>query len=368
MHFELNYVKLVAVLASLAAIAAPMAQATLAVTNGNFESGAGFKADVIGWFDGTHGPVMEEWNDVFQDTNPVAPQAGTTVVWSGVVNATNFLYQPIGTKGSADGTMDVSIVVGDNASGPFTIGIYQSASFVGADGTDVAGAPGVTLIDSLTHTISYATGVVGTETATLSLATANLTGTIFLRFHYGVDGGGANGYLKGDLVTLAVQSGGDPYAAWAGTKELTVDNNGRDADPDNDGRSNLMEFALDGEPLSGANDGKVVGRVATLADTSKVLTLTLPLRSGTDFSTSGPGALVSAPVDGMVYHIQGSADLADFTTLAVTEVTGDDAAAIQAGMPNTLASGWTYRTFRTPGSVAAGNPRGFLRCAVAGAP
>ncbi|MSU36858.1 MAG: hypothetical protein EXS36_17525 [Pedosphaera sp.] len=158
---------------------------------------------------------------MFQDTNPVSPQTGTTVVWSGNASAKNFLYQVIGTKEAAYGTIDISIVVGDNASGSFTIGIYQSATFTGADETDVAGASGVTLIDSEFQNISYALGVVGTETATLSLATANLTDPIFLRFHYGEDSVG-EGWLKGDNITMNVAVIPEPstYAAIFGVVAL----------------------------------------------------------------------------------------------------------------------------------------------------
>ncbi|MDA0765917.1 MAG: PEP-CTERM sorting domain-containing protein [Verrucomicrobia bacterium] len=191
----------VALLAALAAIAAPNASAALTVTNGDFETGGGFNANVSGWFDGTIGP--NAWDDLFQDTNPLSPQAGTTVVWSGNANAQNFLYQPIGTKEASDATIDVSIVVGAGATGPFTIGIYQSATFSGADGTEVAGASGVTLIDSSTWDIAYAADAVGPEMTTLSLATANQSDPIFLRFHFGEDGM-ADGWLRGDNITMTV--------------------------------------------------------------------------------------------------------------------------------------------------------------------
>lgn len=118
---------------------------------------------------------------------------------------------------------------------------------------------------------------------------------------------------------------------------------------------------MDGDPLSGINDGKVATQVATLADSSKVLTLTLPLRTGTDFSSSGPGELVSAAIDGVVYHIQGSDELVDFTTMAVSEITETDATDIQAGLPGLTSGDWTYRTFRTPGTLADGDPRDFIR-------
>jgi autotransporter-associated beta strand protein len=44
-----------------------------------------------------------------------------------------------------------------------------------------------------------------------------------------------------------------PYLAWAALKGLTAANNGVEADPDNDGISNLQEYYFDGNPLSGSS-------------------------------------------------------------------------------------------------------------------
>jgi len=159
---------------------------------------------------------------------------------------------------------------------------------------------------------------------------------------------------------LAVTS---PYGDWAAAKGLTSLNNGPGMDPDNDGRSNLAEFAFDGDPRSGVNDGKVVGKVATLpSDGSKVLTLTLPVRTGATFS--GATEQVSAAIDGIVYTIQGSGTLdAASWNLVIAEVIGSDALGVRAGLP-TLSAGWTYRTFRSPGTVTDGDPRDFLHVKV----
>ena len=135
------------------------------------------------------------------------------------------------------------------------------------------------------------------------------------------------------------------------------------------GRSNLAEFAFDGDPRSGLNDGKVVSKVATLpSDGSKVLTLTRPVRNGATFS--GATEQVSALIDGLIYTIQGSATLdPDSWTLVITEITNPaDVAAIQAGLPalsdinGDSVADWTYRTFRTPGTVTDGShPHDFIR-------
>ena len=170
--------------------------------------------------------------------------------------------------------------------------------------------------------------------------------------------------------TLTVSSGAAfvPYTAWAFATALTG-SPGSDtdpdpaADPDHDARTNLEEFGFDGNPLKGTADGKVAGKVLTLPSAgTKVFALTLPLRNGTTFS--GTTEQVSANIDGIVYTIQGSATLDTATwTLAVSEILGADAAAIQAGMP-ALSTGWTYRTFRTAGSVPAEGNHNFLRAKV----
>jgi len=105
----------------------------------------------------------------------------------------------------------------------------------------------------------------------------------------------------------------------------------------------------------------VVGKVATLTDASKVLTLTLPVRAGATFS--GATEQVSNVVAGVVYTIQGSDTLATADwILAVTEITDPtDKAAIQAGLPDLTDGNWIYRTFRSPGTTTDGDPRDFLR-------
>ncbi|MGC4014737.1 MAG: hypothetical protein QM755_09515 [Luteolibacter sp.] len=90
------------------------------------------------------------------------------------------------------------------------------------------------------------------------------------------------------------------------------------------------------------------------------LTLTLPVRgSGTTFS--GSTEQVSALVDGIYYHVQGSNDLTNFTA-TVVEVTGADATSIQSSLP-TLSTGWFYRTFRSQNSVSV-TPKTFLRAKI----
>jgi autotransporter-associated beta strand protein len=147
----------------------------------------------------------------------------------------------------------------------------------------------------------------------------------------------------------------DPFPAWAVSKGLNGTpgfENGKGDDPDGDGFTNLDEFAFDGNPLSGANDGKIVGKIATVGP-DQVMTLTLPVRNGATFANDG-GDQLSALIDGVYYRVEGSLDLSVFAN-TVTEVTP----AVSAGLP-ALSSGWSYRSFRAPGTVPTVS-RTFLR-------
>ena len=135
------------------------------------------------------------------------------------------------------------------------------------------------------------------------------------------------------------------------------------ANPDGDSLNNLGEFATDGNPTSGLSSGKIVGKIAPVGGIN-ALTLTLPVRNGTVLDPADPagGELgLKQTADGLFYKIQASDNLAS-TPLTVTEVTGPDATAIQLGLP-ALNSGWTYRTFRSPGPVA-GDPVEFMRAVI----
>jgi autotransporter-associated beta strand protein len=159
----------------------------------------------------------------------------------------------------------------------------------------------------------------------------------------------------GNTLELVYTAGaGTPFSTWADDQGLTAGNNGEDDDPDEDGDSNRVEFAVDGNATSGKASGKVVHKIAT-ANGEPALTLTLPVRNGAVFSGATEQ---SAIVDGVVYRIQAGNSLAAWG-LAVSEVTGADATTIQAGLPP-LSTGWTYRTFRSPGPVS-GDPKEFIR-------
>ena len=145
----------------------------------------------------------------------------------------------------------------------------------------------------------------------------------------------------------------DPFPSWIagfpGVGALT----GKADDPDGDGLTNLDEFALDGNPASGSDSGKVRARIEAVG-AEQALVITLPVRNGASFAGTTSKA---ATIDKVVYTVDGSNTLGTFDQ-GVTEIT-----ASSGGLP-TLSTGWTYRTFRLNGAIGGATPRGprgFLR-------
>jgi autotransporter-associated beta strand protein len=262
---------------------------------------------------------------------------------TGAISGTATLVSNVGgglTK-SGSGTMTLSganTYVGNTTVNAGTLAI--STSYL-ADAADVSIAVGASMA------LNYS----GTDTVDeLTIdGIAKSPGT------YGATGSGATNIDDVHFTgtgTLTVTNGpaASAYASWATARGLddsdAAHSSAKSADPDGDGKNNLYEFAFDGNPLSAVEDGKVVGKVATVGS-DQVLTLTLPVRTGATFS--GSPAKVSALIDGITYRVEGATDLVTFTD-TITEVTGGDATTIQTGLP-TLSTGWTYRTFRVAGTV-----------------
>ena len=62
--------------------------------------------------------------------------------------------------------------------------------------------------------------------------------------------------------------------------------------------------------------------------------------------------------DDINYHVQATNSLSTYP-LEVSEITGAEAATLQAGLP-ALNAGWEYRTFRAPGDIST-TARQFMR-------
>jgi fibronectin-binding autotransporter adhesin len=135
---------------------------------------------------------------------------------------------------------------------------------------------------------------------------------------------------------------------------------GPNADPDADGDSNLLEFALGGDPASGSDSPKVFPLIADSDDagTAKELLLTIAVRDGTPVFLPTSGGSPTATRDGVTYTIQGSLDLVTFNS-PVSVVATVAPPAPDAVPP----AGYTYRTFSLAGSDGLPG-RGFLRVTV----
>lgn len=153
------------------------------------------------------------------------------------------------------------------------------------------------------------------------------------------------------VLSLTVASG-TPFSNWMSTNYPTVTANLPQDDPDGDGFNNLIEFALNGVPNDGSNNGYcVVATEDTNANTQKELTLTIAVRKASG-SPVFSGSPLSGSADGVKYTIEGSLDLA-FPNSAVSEAT-------PASGPGGLPADYEYRRFRLNASEGLSG-KGFLR-------
>jgi hypothetical protein len=164
-----------------------------------------------------------------------------------------------------------------------------------------------------------------------------------------------------DNVSVAVSGSynpSTPFQTWAlanGLDGTTGKEDGPADDPDQDGASNFEEFAFGANPLSGSS-GSLTGVVTadTTADSQPELLLTLAVRTGASFSGS-PSP--TATLDGVIYTIQGSANLGTFDQIVEGPLASP---VIPASLPLSPPTGYEYLTFRLAGSNGLPS-RGFLR-------
>ncbi|MES2924299.1 MAG: immunoglobulin domain-containing protein [Verrucomicrobiota bacterium] len=196
------------------ALSATTAHASLAITNGDFQTSApaATQADVVGWFDDSPSPT-NWWEGAWYGPT-VSPfttnRSCLGLSWQG--GTPHWAYQGIGTNSAGAQNLKLQFDAGSftDAGEARNLGIkvdlYQSnGSFVGGDNVDIATAGGVTLIS----TFSVATGnltagqTVTALNGTLSLATANTTGQLFLRISNYAAGAGQPWAAVDNLVIVA---------------------------------------------------------------------------------------------------------------------------------------------------------------------
>jgi hypothetical protein len=177
-----------------------------------------------------------------------------------------------------------------------------------------------------------------------------------------VDGGLAWTFTESDGKLTVATHVADPFTDWIGIHFPGVTDPaiiGKDADPDGDGANNLAEFALNGYPDNGADNGYLAIAIEdTDADTQKELTLTLAVRKagGSPVFTGSPLSAISG---GVKYTIEGSLDLV-FPTSTASE-------ASPATGPGGLPADYEYRRFRLDASEGLAG-KGFLRVTTEPAP
>lgn len=321
---------------------------TVTLLGGSFGGGAinfNSSAPAIGGLRGTGGTVV------------ISPSASASTLTIGSANENGLfagnITQGAGKTGSIEKVGNGKLILAGNNSytGGTTVtgGIlsFNQARF--ADASIVNVAPAATL--ELTHSeidvvgefqingVTQAAGIYGAIGSGAPIETARITGT---------------GRIQSTTGPSA-----DPYEDWADDNSLAGADRAKSADPDKDGLTNLVEFALDGDPNSGTADGKSRSQVETISG-EKALVITIPVLDGAVFDNI-PGPSCDATVGTTTYVIEGSNDLINFDQ-GVTEITP----ALNSGLvtPN---AGWSHRSFRLNGNIGGATPRGpkgFLRARI----
>jgi hypothetical protein len=178
----------------------------------------------------------------------------------------------------------------------------------------------------------------------------------------GMPAGYSIDYNYNNLNQIALVAGSSsPFSSWInGFASLTdPDDKLPEADPDDDGVNNLAEFALNGDPADGANNGLTAMLVQdATAPAGDELTLIVAARRGAIFGP-GPNGTSTATKDGVKYTAEGSLDLA-FPAENVTHAGASDTAPAATGLPSLVGEDWEYHTFSLDSSEGLPDS-GFLR-------
>ncbi len=151
-------------------------------------------------------------------------------------------------------------------------------------------------------------------------------------------------YNAGTQIALVQQP--DPFDTWVASFGLVGADAARSADPDKDGYSNLLEFALGGSaPNSG---GELPPSVPSLDGTNHFV-VSILVRQGAELNFSGtPVPTTSPDVDYVNYQIEGTTDL---TTWGVTPM---ELTTLAAGLDPEPA-GYKWVSFRHVNPITSGN-------------
>ena len=304
--------------------------------------------------------------------------------------ATNVKDGTLVLNGSNTGTLDLTVSTGARlgGNGSTTAAVtVQSGGKLLVDISNWAGVAGTGFSDLAAASLNL-TGASWTLDVKSATAYANFTDAT-KAFRFLVAPGGISGFNAANVSitaagftgpgTWSVRQSADthalelvytasglanPYDNWAISKGLdgTV---GREKgvadDPDNDGHNNLAEFAFNGDPLNGSDNGQIyvlrADSSADSPDTNKELILTLAVRKDTDAFTAGAPATANCTADGIAYAIEGSLNLAIF------DVTVTPVGFVDPGVALTDATHYEFRSFSLNGSNGLPG-KGFLRAKI----
>ncbi|MCW1883147.1 glycosyl hydrolase [Luteolibacter flavescens] len=191
---------------------------------------------------------------------------------------------------------------------------------------------------------------------------ADKSGNLYFCSPDGVVPGGTGTFdANGIVQALVLKEVGSPtpFQSWMETNHPALAGGDRspDADPDGDGRTNLEEFALGGDPADAAKPGWVRGLVQDASPPAgNEFTLVFAALRGAQFSNA------TAQVDGVSYEVQGFHDLTT-PDVPVSHLGTRDLAPPSWFWPDLSGTPWEYHTFKLEGSE--GTPdRGFMRVIV----